>query len=709
MAVTPKNAGSENDGSTAAPALAKTTFGALAAGDTILVALNHTGIATASAPTAPFTLLGELVAPTSAESSLHVYLGTSADWSLEAANFTFPISTSRGGCLLGWFVAQGTVDMAAVLSAFDRETSATPTIGITPTRDGSYVASFAGAKPASGTITGTPGGTGVTFTESIDTAVSATSFLHGMRGAQALAAAVTAAPTFTVSASYAQAIVALQPPPPADTTPPTVTARTPAPGATGVLVTADVTATLSEALAPGSVDGSSLSLSPAAGGAVTLESGDTLVRLNPTSSLAYSTTYTATLGTGVTDVAGNHLAAPSVWTFTTEAAPPIPAVGLVDVQQYAFEVTDRAGVTLATLQPLSARLTLRLNGTSEATLTLLASDGGAGALEVYSSVIRVWRRSGDSLTGVRAVRFVGHVHALREDGDPDGLETVEVTARDPSAAFLARYQPWDSSWGPNTLAVAVAGLVGDANISAEDPAGLDATYGHGMGVLAVGAGWPSSTWAFTRNQPMTEAFRSLQEGDVGSQGFYWTVRGEAFVTGGILATMKIAVAASDLSPLAAGAQRPSLEYGPGTVNNVLGYSVDRVPPVNSVIAIGAGGISWKNDSESSGATYGLWPTLVSYPDVDTTARLDALARGVWHVFPVDAITVSPAWPQDPEARAALPRMFDHFDLGDSVPVLIRGARRTISGTCMVREVTVGLDAEGTERTTSLVLDLPATS
>jgi hypothetical protein len=42
----------------------------------------------------------------------------------------------------------------------------------------------------------------------------------------------------------------------------------------------------------------------------------------PSQPLAYSTTYTATITTGVKDMAGNSLSSPVSWTFTTQAAPP---------------------------------------------------------------------------------------------------------------------------------------------------------------------------------------------------------------------------------------------------------------------------------------------------------------------------------------------------------------------------------------------------
>jgi hypothetical protein len=49
-------------------------------------------------------------------------------------------------------------------------------------------------------------------------------------------------------------------------------------------------------------------------------SGNTAT-FNPTGALAYNTTYTARVTTGVQDLAGNNLTSDRVWTFTTEPAP----------------------------------------------------------------------------------------------------------------------------------------------------------------------------------------------------------------------------------------------------------------------------------------------------------------------------------------------------------------------------------------------------
>ena len=53
-------------------------------------------------------------------------------------------------------------------------------------------------------------------------------------------------------------------------------------------------------------------------GTVTLSG--TTATFHPSASLANATTYTATITTGVTDLANNALAASKVWTFTTGAA-----------------------------------------------------------------------------------------------------------------------------------------------------------------------------------------------------------------------------------------------------------------------------------------------------------------------------------------------------------------------------------------------------
>jgi len=108
----------------------------------------------------------------------------------------------------------------------------------------------------------------------------------------------------------------------ADLTPPTVTATVNANGATGVPINTRPGATFSEAMDASTLSASSFSLKQGINtvpGALSY-SGLSLV-FTPTAPLAPNTLYTATVGTGAKDVAGNNLAADYVWSWTTAATP----------------------------------------------------------------------------------------------------------------------------------------------------------------------------------------------------------------------------------------------------------------------------------------------------------------------------------------------------------------------------------------------------
>jgi hypothetical protein len=111
-----------------------------------------------------------------------------------------------------------------------------------------------------------------------------------------------------------------------DVTPPTVTAQSPGPGATGVAMNATVTATFSEVLDPSTVTSATFELRFASGtpvpASVVFDRGANTARLTPASPLAPLATFTATLRGGasaprIRDAAGNALAGDVSWSFTT--------------------------------------------------------------------------------------------------------------------------------------------------------------------------------------------------------------------------------------------------------------------------------------------------------------------------------------------------------------------------------------------------------
>jgi hypothetical protein len=110
----------------------------------------------------------------------------------------------------------------------------------------------------------------------------------------------------------------------ADTVPPSVTGRSPAPNATGVATSTNVTATFSEAVQAATV---SFTLTGPGGtavvAAVSYDAASRTATLNPNADLAPSTGYTATVS-GARDTAGNQMTGPTSWTFTTGSPPPPP-------------------------------------------------------------------------------------------------------------------------------------------------------------------------------------------------------------------------------------------------------------------------------------------------------------------------------------------------------------------------------------------------
>ncbi|MGC0236684.1 Ig-like domain-containing protein [Arthrobacter sp. SD76] len=109
-----------------------------------------------------------------------------------------------------------------------------------------------------------------------------------------------------------------------DNTAPTVTAVSPEDGAAGVAVNTNVTGTFSEAMDAATINATTVALRNAAGAAVTAtvtyDAPSRTVTLDPTADLAASTTYTASISTGVKDANGNALATAKTWSFATAAA-----------------------------------------------------------------------------------------------------------------------------------------------------------------------------------------------------------------------------------------------------------------------------------------------------------------------------------------------------------------------------------------------------
>ncbi|HUU33890.1 MAG TPA: NPCBM/NEW2 domain-containing protein, partial [Vicinamibacterales bacterium] len=231
---------------------------------------------------------------------------------------------------------------------------------------------------------------------------------------------------------------------------PLVTVVSPPAGAIAAPLTATISAEVSEALAPGSVNSVTVRL-VAAGGApvmatVAYDAANRKIRLTPTSPLAPATAYTVSLlggPGGLTDLGGNVLASTVAWTFTTVAAVvnqrPVPVINLPlagttfavgDALAFAGSATDPEDGTLpaASLQwavtvrhcPGGSCHTHPLSTAGGPSGTLTAPDHGDDSFLVFT----LSATDSNGLTGSTSVNVHPSLVTITLQRDPPGLQVV---------------------------------------------------------------------------------------------------------------------------------------------------------------------------------------------------------------------------------------------------------------------------------------------
>jgi len=164
-----------------------------------------------------------------------------------------------------------------------------------------------------------------------------------------------------------------------DTTPPMVAAVSPTIGALDVATNSAISAQFSEAIDPATINNTTFTLVDTINGNGSVVSASvnydgTSAILKPLANLLDNTLYTATLTTGVKDLAGNSLTANYAWTFRTVAAPDTtpPTVVLTNPANGAIDVVTNTAISAVFSEALNA-------GTVNTTSFLLTrqSDGSA--------------------------------------------------------------------------------------------------------------------------------------------------------------------------------------------------------------------------------------------------------------------------------------------------------------------------------------------
>ena len=130
-----------------------------------------------------------------------------------------------------------------------------------------------------------------------------------------------------------------------DTTPPTVISTSPVNSASAVAINSAVTATFSEQVDPATITTAEFTLmdgtTPVSG---TVTYSGTTATFTPSASLTTNTLYTATITTGVKDLAGNAMSVNYSWSFQT-FVPVTPTVISTSPVPYAYAVALNSAIT----------------------------------------------------------------------------------------------------------------------------------------------------------------------------------------------------------------------------------------------------------------------------------------------------------------------------------------------------------------------------
>jgi hypothetical protein len=296
-----------------------------------------------------------------------------------------------------------------------------------------------------------------------------------------------------------------------DTTSPTVVSTTPADGASNVSTTAPLSATFSEPIDATTLDSTSFAVTDtttatSVPGTVNYDAPTNTATFTPTADLAAGDDYSATLSTAVTDLAGNPLAAPVTWAFSTAPEPNTTITsgpsGLTNSNSATFEFTSSVvGSTFAcsldggTSTPCTSPMTYSSLADGFHTFSVAASAYG---LTDPSPATAQWAidTTPPSVTGTSPVNAATDVHVAA---------SVSATFSEPVDA--ATVTPTTFTVTDETLSLPVAGTVsydgpsvtGTFTPSAALPAGhtFSATVSTGVTDLAGNALTAPVTWTFS--------------------------------------------------------------------------------------------------------------------------------------------------------------------------------------------------------------------
>jgi hypothetical protein len=350
------------------------------------------------------------------------------------------------------------------------------------------------------------------------------------------------------------------------------------------------------------------------------------------------------------------------------------------MSRWAWEIRDLAGVTRSIITPRSATITRNLNKAS--TVTLIVEPVEHGELSVTARIIRGFRSP--STGGARVLRAAGKVFQVTGAVSESQLEQLTLQAYDSMGWLASRFMIERLEYTSTSPRDIVNGIVS-----------AQAVRGYIGMEVAAGTGGPLRDRTYEYGKNAAEAIQQLAEVD---DGFYYRIdpldEPDHFCTFNLI------------YPAVGSSSGASFEYGAGTASNIAGVSVDIVPPVNSVIALGAGEgdgqLRHRIKDTASVVGYGLYDQLASYADVVEDATLYQHALDGLRPFEPRTYRITPVLQS---GAAYVPLPWEDFDVGDTVMLNLRGISDALiaSDTCLVTSFTVTVDDSGVESLSSIDL------
>src|SRR3954463_1064337 len=278
-----------------------------------------------------------------------------------------------------------------------------------------------------------------------------------------------------------------------DTTPPAIATYSPANAATGIPTTTGVSVGFSEAMDQTTITTANIKLLDSTGSVVpstiAYSSGSLSATLTPASALAYSSTYSGLVTTGVKDFSGNAMASNFTWTFTTSAPPPPPPIqgpgGPILVvtstanpfTAYYAEILRGEGANLFATQDLSQITAATLSGYDAVIL---------GEMPLTSAQVTMftnWVTGGGSLIAMRPDKQLAGLLGLTDAAATlSNAYLLMNTASGPGKGLVAQTIQFHGAADRYTLngATSLATLYSNATTATANPAVTLRTVGAGF-------------------------------------------------------------------------------------------------------------------------------------------------------------------------------------------------------------------------------------